>query len=704
MKISRRQLLVGAGALGGAGLIYGLRFSGDAPVSAAGVTAPAAPPVDLARDYTDWLIVGRDGTVTACTGRVEMGQGLETVLYNLVSQAFDLPNERVRIVLGDTDTCPDDGTTIGSCATSEVGWGYWLTCGRARAELARLAALALECGEEELIYSGGLYRVANDESRAIGIGALGDGVPREAVIDPAAMPAAELEYVDRGTLRIGGEEIVTGRRIYAGDLEVEGCVYGGMLLPPYHDHSTKILDADLAAASEIPGVVSIEKHRGEVRAYAESYPALDKALAAVEVSWRKPARPEQLDLVNEIRDGRKLKEVIEERGDLERELGRCDRVFTETYQTQFASTTPMETETAVADVTSDRATVWVSTQSPFLDREKIARRLKLEESAVRVISTKVGGAFGAKAGHRVADEAAALSKRIGRPVKLVYSRRDQFQRFSRYKEAVIIDLRSGVDRDGRLRALGIDVMQDHGDGLVEVYAVPHVRTNLYETDLPAWHATMRGTSFSPDCFALESHIDSVARQMDFDPVEFRKQNVTLASFRPLLDACAEMAGYANYQRSDDRGLGFAICNHGGRQLGVVCAEVSVDRTTGEVKVEHLWAAYDIGTIINRNTALANIRGAMIWGIGYALFEEVAIDGHRAHASGFEHYRLPRFSDVPPIEVAFLDNQAPGSPRGCGEMPLVPTTGAICNAVCNAIGVRIHQLPFTPERVKSALEA
>ena len=695
---------MGAGALGGAGLIYGLRFSGGGATAPGASATPVASPVNLARDYTDWLIVGRDGTVTACTGRVEMGQGLETVLYNLVSQAFDLPNERVRIVLGDTDLCPDDGSTIGSCATSEVGWGYWLTCGRARAELARLAAAALECGEDELDYGAGTYRVASDASRSIGIGELGDGVPRETVIDADEMPASQLEYVDRETLRFGSEEIVTGRRVYAGDLEVDGCLYGGMLLPPFHDHSTKIVEADLTAASEIPGVVSIEKHRGVIRAWAESYPALEKALAAADVTWKKPARPERLDLVREIREGRELKEVIEERGDVERELGRSDRVFTETYQTQFASTTPMETETAVADVQGGRATVWVSTQSPFLDREKIARRLKLDESDVRVISTKVGGAFGAKAGHRVGDEAAALSKRIGRPVKLVYSRRDQFQRFSRYKEAVIVDLRSGVDRDGRLRAMAIDVMQDHGDGLVEVYATPHVRTHLYKTDLPAWHATMRGTSFSPDCFALESHIDSVARQMGIDPVEFRKRNVTLASFRPLLDACAEMAGYADYQRAENRGLGFAICNHGGRQLGAVAAEVSIDRKSGEVKVEHLWAAYDIGTVINRNTALANIRGAMIWGIGYALFEEVAIDGHRAHVSGLEHYRVPRFSDVPPIEVAFLDNQAPGSPRGCGEMPLVPTTGAICNAVCDAIGVRIHQLPFTPERVKSALDA
>ncbi len=701
MTLTRRRLLVGAGAAGGAALIYGLRLGGDSAGDLAPLVLSQSEPPPALRDYSDWLIIERDGIVTACTGRVEMGQGLETVLYNLVTQAFDLPEERVRVVMGDTELCPDDGTTIGSCATSEVGWGYWVTCCRARADLARLAAEALAVDESELTYATGVFRVGDDESRSVAIGALGDGETREARIEDETS-AEVLEYVDRQTPRIGGEDIVTGRRRYAGDVEVDDCVYGGMLLPPYHDHSTKLLDVDLTAASETPGLLSIQKRKGQVIAFSESYAAMHKALAAADATWKVPERSETLELEREIRDGRKLIKVIEERGDPERERRRADESFRETYQTQFATTTPIETETAVAKIENGKPTVWVSTQAPFLDRQKVAKRLRISEEDVRVISTHVGGAFGAKAGHRVGDEAAALSRVVGRPVKLVYSRRDQIQRFSRYKEAVIIDIESGVDRDGRLRSLEIDVMQDHGDGLVEVYGVPHVRTSLYNTSLPARHATMRGTSFSPDCFALESHIDSVARQMKFDPIEFRKQNVTLASFRPLLDACAEMSGHATFERGDGRGLGFAICNHGGRQLGVVGAAVAVDRASGEVTVEKLWATYDIGTVINRNTALSNIRGAMIWGIGYALFEEIGIDGHRAHGSGLEHYRVPRFSDVPPIEIAFLDNQAPGSPRGCGEMPLVPTSGAICNAVCDALGVRIRQLPFTPERIRNAL--
>jgi isoquinoline 1-oxidoreductase len=214
---------------------------------------------------------------------------------------------------------------------------------------------------------------------------------------------------------------------------------------------------------------------------------------------------------------------------------------------------------------------------------------------------------------------------------------------------------------------------------------------------------MRGTSFVQSCYALESHTDMVAEAAGLDPVEFRKRNLAVASFGPLLDACAEMVGYGVRALPPDHGIGFAICHHGGRQLGAVAAEVSVNRTTGVIRVERLAGAYDIGIVINRNTLTANTKGAMIWGLGYALFEEVAVDGHTAYVRSFDDYRIPRFSDVPPIELAFLDNEARDhSPRGCGELPVPPTAAAICNAVYRAIGVRFHTLPMTPERVLAAL--
>jgi len=265
-----------------------------------------------------------------------------------------------------------------------------------------------------------------------------------------------------------------------------------------------------------------------------------------------------------------------------------------------------------------------------------------------------------------------------------------------------VDISSGVTTAGQLTGRRIDIYQDEGFGTEDVYSVPHVLTRLYKTRLPVKHGVMRGTSYVQVCYALESHTDMVARAIGMDPLEFRQVNVSRPSFRPLLETCGDMIGWEAGRTATDHGVGIALCHHGGRQLGVVAAKVTVDRSSGRITVDRLCGAFDVGLVINRNTLTMGTKGAMLWGLGYALLEEVALDGHRSHTSSFADYRIARFSDTPPIDVTFLDNEAPGSPRGCGELPVIPTVGAICNAVYDAIGIRFYELPMTPERVRKAL--
>jgi CO/xanthine dehydrogenase Mo-binding subunit len=194
----------------------------------------------------------------------------------------------------------------------------------------------------------------------------------------------------------------------------------------------------------------------------------------------------------------------------------------------------------------------------------------------------------------------------------------------------------------------------------------------------------------------------VANALGMDPLEFRRKNVQYPAFLPLIDACADLIGYADYQAAPDEGIGFAIIVHGINQLGVVGAEVAVNRASGRIRVKRLCGAFDIGTIINRNTARVGIQGAMIWGLGYALKEEIKLDGHGTKTANLSEYAIPRFSDIPPIDIVFLYNHMPGPPRGCGEMPMIPTIGAIANAVYSALGVRFRSTPLTPGRVKKGL--
>ena len=433
-----------------------------------------------------------------------------------------------------------------------------------------------------------------------------------------------------------------------------------------------------------------------------TFSAVQRGLAAVVATWKTPHRPQELDNEAEIRAAATLEKVVEEKGRPDATLAASDTVVSETYVTQYASQVPMETETAVAQKEDGRWVVRMGTQNPFLARYRVARNRRIDEADVRVVAMPAGGAFGCKAWNIVGRETVLMAELAGVALKHVYSREADIQWRSRYKESVVVDLTSAVTADGWLAARKIDFFQDEGHGSEDLYDIPHVQTRLYDTRMPTRHATMRGTSYAQDIFAIESHTDMVAEAAGVDPLAFRRRNVLLREFLPVIDECARLMNYPDYRPPADHGVGFAICNHGGRQLGAVGAEVRVDRESGRVEVLRLAGSFDVGVIINRNTAIGGVKGAMIWGLGYALLEEVRLDGHRCYTTGFTNYQIARMSDVPPIEIAFVNNVTPERPRGCGEMPLPPTTAAIANAVYNAIGVRFYEIPITPERVKAAL--
>ncbi len=706
MGVSRREFLA---SVGGAGLVFAFRFragAGTRPVIGEPVVedlVPGCTAFDKETDYSEWIYVGLDGVVTAFTGRTELGQGLRTVIYSVLMQGLDLPEHRINVVMGDTDSCPDDGPTTGSSATRYVGWGMWLACDSVRTHLSSRGAAALGLDESEVVYSRGRIESRSDPTRSVSAFGLGGGQAVLTTIDTSAPVSSDRQYQDPGLRNVLGKDIVTGRIEYAGDLEFEGMLYGAYLIPPYHRILTRLQSADLEAARAVPGVAVVDIVRGKVAVCAETYPALQKGLAAVEAEWSRPSRPQVLRNIEEIREGAELYREVEQSGNVDAGLASSDFVLSETYSTQYMTQCPIETDTAVASVDGSSATVWASCQYPHLVRTRVADALGVPASGVRVIGMQVGGGFGGKTASTVNPDAALLSRLAGRPVKYVYSREDQFNRHSRYKESCVFDITTGVDSGGRMVARRLDIHQDEGYGTTDTYDIPNVSTRLFHAEMPVSHATSRGTSYVQDCFATESHVDQVAHAAGFDPWEFRRQNVFLSAFTDLLDACAEMSGYHNFQPAGDRGIGIAICNHGGRQMGAFAVEVGINTRTGKVSVERVCAAFDIGTVICQHTLTIGIRGAIMWGIGYALMEEIELDGHRSHTKSLGQYRIPRFGDVPRIDIRLMSVHDPGGhPRGCGELPVVPTIPAIANAVYNATGIRFFSTPITPARLRRML--
>ncbi|NOR13990.1 MAG: molybdopterin-dependent oxidoreductase [Candidatus Aminicenantes bacterium] len=709
MSVSRRQFLK---AMGGAGLLYAVRFApGSEPQDKTYDVFPmdidddecVAAILDI--DYSEWIVLGPDGKVSIFTGRTELGQGLKTVLAAVVTQGLEIPQGKLTIVQGDTELCPDDGPTTGSSATKYVGWGYWIACEKIRADLISRASRSLGIPVSELHYRNGGVGRKGTRNVLKGAFELGSGQVVKLSVDPRASSSNDKTYVDLGIPNVNAKKIVTGKLKYVGDLYIPGVLYAGWLSQPYHPKQTVLKSTDLSAARAIPGVKMVEVIGGRVAVVAERYNDVLKSLDAVNAEWSVPQRSEILQLEEESRSRAELFEVKEQEGNVDAGLAVSDLVVSETYTTQYTTQAPMETDTAIARMEDGgkRATVWASSQHPHRAREIVSKFLGIPESSIQVIGMPLGGGFGGKTSNPVTMEAAGLARFVEAPVKLIYSRKDQFQLRGRFKAACVIDLTTGVSANGKMMARKIDIIHDMGFGTTNTYTIPHTLTNVYHADWPFKRAVSRGTSFVQTCFAVESHVDMVAAALGIDPLEFRRNNVRFQAFVSLLDVCAEMIGYYNSQQGPNSGVGMAIVNHGGSQLGAVAAEVKVNPSTGKVTVKKICGAFDIGTVINRNTATVGIRGAITWGIGYALYEEIILNGHRTETEDLMAYHIPRFSDIPPVEIAFLDNYQPGSPRGCGEMPVIPTIGAIANAVYRAIGVRFYSTPITPEKVKKALQ-
>jgi isoquinoline 1-oxidoreductase len=699
--------------MGGAGLLYAFRFapaaspqdkySGNMPLDIGDVECVATI---LNLDYTEWIAFGPGDRVTVYTGRTELGQGLKTVITAVVTQGLDIPQGKLTIVQGDTELSPDDGPTTGSSATKYVGWGFWLACAKVRKDLITRASSSLGRPPKDLEYRNGGVGLKGVRGKRIRAFELGSGEAVLMNIDPKESRINDKSYIDLGLLNVNAKKIVTGKLKYVGDLSVPGMLYAGWLTQPFHPNLTRLKTVDLSAAWAIPGVKMVEVVRGRVAVVAERYNQVLKALNAVKAEWSVPERAEELRLEEESRARARLYEVKEQDGNVEAGLATSDLVVSETYTTQYTTQAPMETDTALAQLENGgtRATVWVSSQHPFMARAIISRYTHIPDDNIHVIGMPLGGGFGGKTSNPVTGEAAMLARINKRPVKLIYSRKDQFKLRGRFKAACVIDLATGVSVNGRMIARKIDIIHDMGFGTTKTYTIPHVSTKLYHADWPFGRAVSRGTSFVQTCFAVESHVDMVASRLGIDPLEFRRNNVRFEAFVSLLDKCAEMIGYHTYQPGPNAGIGMAIVNHGGSQMGAVAAEVEVNPSSGKVTIKRICGAFDIGTVINRNTVTVGIRGAITWGIGYALYEQIELDGHRIKTADLMAYHIPRFSDIPPIEITFLDNYQPGSPRGCGEMPVIPTIGAIANAVYSATGVRFYSTPITPEKIKKALKS
>ncbi|MHB8503075.1 MAG: xanthine dehydrogenase family protein molybdopterin-binding subunit [Candidatus Acidiferrales bacterium] len=654
---------------------------------------------ELPQDITAWLHIGEDGNITAFTGKVEIGQNIRTSLAQTVADELRVPFESVTMVTADTALTPFDFGTVGSRSMPTMSPQLRRVAAAARDLLVAAAAKEWNVAAEGLTAANG--RVTNPATgRSLKYGELAHGktlaqnLPAE---DPVT-PPDQWTIAGKPIPKKDGRAFITGEHLYTPDLRRPGMLYGKVLRPP--SFGATLTSYDAKAAQAMNGVVIV--HDGDfVGAAAGNEGDAQKALEAIRAEWKEVSQISSKELFSYLKQNAKPNGNERSRhikGSMKEGLAAAAHRLDATYTVAFIAHAPLEPRAAVAEWSDGKLTVWTGSQRPFAVRDELADVFHVAENNVRVIVPDTGSAYGGKHTGDAALEAARLARAAGRPVKVVWTREEEFT-WAYFRPAGVMEIKSGIAADGALTAWEFHNYNSGMSAIDTPYNVPNQHIEFHSTLCPLRSGSYRGLAATANFFARESHMDDLARTAQMDSLDFRLKNLSDPRLRAVFEAAAKSFGWPRKKTKEGQGLGIA----GGHEKGgyvATCAEVSVDRTSGAVRVVRMTTAFECGAIVNPDGLRNQVIGANIQGLGGALFEAVAFENGRITNAHFSSYRVPRFRDVPEIEAVLLDRKDLPS-AGAGETPIMGVAPAIGNAIFDATGTRVRELPMAPNGVSFA---
>jgi len=524
-------------------------------------------------------------------------------------------------------------------------------------------------------------------------------------VTPDLRKPSQFKVMGRPLLRRDSREKVTGKALFSGDLRLPGMLYASVLRAPAH--GAKLLRGDSSGLKGLEGVVLVQEP-GLVAVLHEFPDLAQEALGRLKAEFAPSTSPlDDRSIYGHLERAPVPSEVIHQAGDLGKGRAGAVRMLETTYLNAYVAHSAMETHTALARSEGGQMTVWASTQNPFGAREEIAEALGLPNEKVRVITPFLGGGFGGKAFNLQAVEAARLARATGRPVQVCWTREEEFFNDT-FRPAAVVKTSSGLDAEGRIAFWDYEVRFAGDRGSDLLYDVAHHRiSSVGNFDGPAGvHPFPVGAWRAPGCntnaFARESHIDELATMAGVDPIEFRLRHLSEPRALRVLRELRERWAWALGGNEPGRGIGVA-CGLDAGTFVATLAEVQVDLQSGKVDVKRVLCVQEMGLVINPAGAKIQMEGCITMGLGYALTEEIRFKAGELLDTNFDTYALPRFSWLPKIETVILEaDNTP--PQGGGEPAIILMGAVLANAIHNATGVRLLELPMTPARLKAALNA
>ncbi len=749
--ISRRDLLKSTGVL-----IVGFSFFGTAAKVLAqgdGLSVDGMDPTVL----DSWLAISKNGTVTVFTGKVELGTGVVTALAQIVAEELDVSFNKVYMDSGDTDTAVDQGVTAAARTVERGGVQLRQASAVARQELLKLASANLDTPVDMLTVTDGVVSVVGNPSKKIAYGdllggkrfniritAAGIGWDMKVAPEISAKNPKDYKIVGKSIPRVDLPGKFTGEFVYSQDASVPGMLHGRVVRPATSLSAPASIDE--SSIQQIPGVVKIVREGTFVGVVAESEWAAIQAARTLKVTWSEPtlkmmSGPDEV--FDYLKNTKSFKDtVVTNRGNPDAAFSQAQKKYEATYYWPFQLHGMIGPPCALADVRGDKATIWTGTQGPFRTRDSIAKMLNIPPKNVHLLYREGSGSYGRLESDDVAEDAALMSRAVGKPVRVQWMRADEHA-WDPKGPAQLTTIRAGVDAQGNvtawdfmdrslpwsesennpllastqvgLKPLGPGFLNGAGGGgqiytfenqKVLVANIPWVQQGQW----PLRTSNLRAPGDLARVFASESTIDEIASDLHMDPVQFRLRYLTSDKrISEILVATAKKAGWTDHvSRSTPStgtkvpGRGVAVANRANTMTAAV-AEIEVDKTTGDVTVKKITLGHDCGLIVNPDGLKNQIEGNVLQAVSRALLEEVKFDSTGQKNLDWNSYPVIRFEQVPDVEIV-LTNRPEMQPLGGGEPSIVPVTAAIANAIFDATGARMRQVPFTPQRVLSAFKA
>jgi CO/xanthine dehydrogenase Mo-binding subunit len=721
---------------------------------------PGTPQLD------SWLSIAADGSVTAYTGKVELGHGLYTAQTQLIAEELSVPLSRVKLIQGDTAVSPDQGTTSGS-QSHPVNFNQGAlaqACATAREALTQMAATRFGLPTDQLLVRDGVISVQADGSRRTTYGDLIGGRQFNLAVNPGAKRKKASDWTVLGTpvARLDIPALVAGTFEFVHNVRVPGMLHGRVVRPP--EVGATFISVDESSVKDMPGFVKVVVRKNFVGVVAQKPWQATQMASKLRVDWTKGAAlPAQAGFYEYLRHQPTRDTLIVNSKDVDRSLAGAARVIKATYHHPYNMHGSIGTSCAVADVQADRATIWSSTQSVYPTRNTAAMLLGLKPEAVHVIFRMGAGCYGLNGADTVSYDAALLSQAVGKPVRVQLSRRDEMA-WENYGTAFVIDQRVALDAAGGIIAWDYEAWSptlggrpgynNPGNVITGFLAgaepqpfaprspapdpsgyannlnaapsylagavssrkggtgiVASERVLSHSVPSPFWTGPLRSPERLQNSFAHESMLDEVATAVHADPVAYRLRHLSDPRLIAVLTAAARAAKW-EARPSPKPGVGVTgvatgrgvacVLYEGNNGYCALVAEVAVNRDSGKVTVRRFVAAQDCGPISNPDGLKNQLEGGVMQGMSRALGEEVTWDAAKVTSVDWRTYRPVYLGGDVPEIESVLINHPDAPANGAGETAITIVAGAIGNAIFDATGIRVRETPFTPERVKAAL--